>query len=142
MSKRLLTLATLFALASLGLWAQQDRGTLLGTVTDASGAFVPGARVVIVQTGTNATNETVTNEAGSYRVPNLPIGTYRIEVEAQGFKKSVRDGIRLSVTDVLRVDFALEIGATTESITVTGEDSAAGYRQPRGRHADGQPDRH
>ena len=121
MSNRMLKLAALLALACVGLWAQQDRGTLLGTVTDASGAYVPGARVVVVQTGTNATNETVTNEAGSYRVPNLSIGAYRIEVETQGFKRSVRDGIRLSVTDVLRVDFVLEIGATSESITVTGE---------------------
>lgn len=121
MSKRFLRLANLFALAALGLWAQQDRGTFGGTVTDASGAFTPGIKVVEAQVGTNATNETFTNDTGSYRVPNLPIGEYRIEEEAQGFKKSVRDGSRLSVTNVLCVDFTLEVGATTESITVTGE---------------------
>jgi hypothetical protein len=121
MSKRLFQLASLLVLAAFGLWAQQDRGTFVGTVTDASGAYVPGVKVIAVQTTTNATSETVTNEAGSYRFPNLPIGEYRVEVEAQGFKKSVRDGIRLSVTNVLRVDFVLEIGATSESITVTGE---------------------
>mgnify|MGYP001371883872 CR=1 FL=1 len=121
MSKRLLQLATLSVFAACALWAQQDRGTFVGTVTDASGAVVPGVKVIAVQTTTNATSETVTNDSGSYRFPNLPIGDYRIEVEAQGFKKSVRDGIRLNVTNVLRVDFVLEVGATSESITVTGQ---------------------
>lgn len=121
MSTRLLHSASVLVLAAFGLWAQQDRGTFVGTVTDASGAYVPGVKVIAVQTTTNATSETVTNEAGSYRFPNLPIGDYRIEVESQGFKKSVRDGIRLNVTNVLRIDFVLEIGATSESITVTGQ---------------------
>ena len=65
--------------------------------------------------------DTVTNEVGQYRVPNLPVGAYKISFEAKGFKTSIREGLTLGVTDVLRVDARLELGATTESLTVTGE---------------------
>ena len=103
------------------LWAQQDRATLVGTVTDPTGAVVPQVKVTIVQTTTNLAIETRTNESGQFRAPNLPIGEYRVEFEAPGFRKVVRDGIRLSIQDVIRVDVRLEVGATTESLTVTAE---------------------
>lgn len=109
------------ALSAVFLYAQQDRATIVGTVTDPSGAVVPEVKVSIIQTTTNLKIETRTNESGQYRAPNLPIGDYRVEFEAAGFKKSVRDGIRLSIQDVARVDARLEVGATTESLTVTAE---------------------
>ncbi len=102
-------------------WAQQDRATLVGTVTDPTGAVVPQVKVTIVQTSTTLTVETRTNEQGQFRAPNLPIGEYRVEFEAPGFRKLVRDGIRLSIQDVIRVDARLEVGATSESLTVTAE---------------------
>jgi hypothetical protein len=92
-------------------------------VTDPSGAVVPGVKVVITQVQTNLKNETTTNDAGQYRVANLQIGEYKIAFEAQGFKTAVREGLKLSVTDVLRVDAKLEVGATSESMTVTAEAS-------------------
>ena len=101
--------------------AQQDRGTFVGTVTDATGAVVPNAKVAITNTETNVTVNTVTTDSGNYRMPNLAPGAYRVKVEVAGFKTGVRDGLRLAVQDISRVDIALEVGQTTESVTVTGE---------------------
>ncbi|HBY59661.1 MAG TPA: hypothetical protein DEH78_07540 [Solibacterales bacterium] len=116
-----LMLFLFFLLTALALVAQQDRGSFTGTVLDPSGSAVPNVKVTITNTNTNQTSEVTTNEAGQYRVPNLPIGLYKIAFAANGFKSVVRDGLRLSVTDVLRIDAMLEVGATSESVTVTGE---------------------
>ena len=102
-------------------FSQQDRGTFVGTVSDPSGAAIPGVNVTLIHTQTNAKYETLTNEVGSYRVPNLPIGDYKIVFEIAGFKSASRDGLRLSVTNVTRVDVNLEIGQATESVVVTSE---------------------
>lgn len=122
MSKRqlLAVLLTLLFAASIG-FGQQDRATIVGTVTDPSGAAVPSVKVTAIQTATNLKVETVTSESGSYRVPNLPIGEYKVTFELQGFKMVSRENLRLSVQDVLRVDARLEIGQTSESVTVTAE---------------------
>jgi hypothetical protein len=109
-------------LAASGI-AQQDRGTLVGTVTDPTGAAIPGVSVTITHVQTNQRYDTVTNVVGQYRVPNLPVGEYRITFEAKGFKTAVRQGITLNVTDVLRIDGRLQVGDTSESITVTAEAS-------------------
>jgi hypothetical protein len=114
-------LPAVLLVAALSLPAQQDRGTFVGTVTDPSGASIPDVKVAVINTQTNSTVSTVTNETGNYRAPNLPPGTYKIVFEAQGFKSFVRDGLSLSVTDVIRVDARLEVGQTTESVTVTAE---------------------
>ena len=102
-----------------GASAQQDRGTLTGTVTDPAGAVVPNVKVTVTNIQTNATAESQTNEAGQYTVPNLPIGQYRIRFEAQGFKATVREAVTLNVAQVLRIDTQMQIGATTEAIEVT-----------------------
>src|SRR6266540_3461030 len=101
---------------SLTLYAQLDRGTLTGTITDPTGAVVPNVKITFVNQGTGATSTTVTNEAGQYSRPNLPIGTYQLTGEAPGFKKTLRSGITLGVTEVLRVDVQLELGSTGESV--------------------------
>jgi hypothetical protein len=111
----------LAALAASTLLAQLDRGTLTGTVTDPAGAVVPQATVTMVHLGTQAASSAVTNQDGQYSRPNLPIGDYRITVEAPGFKRTVREGIKLGVTEVLRVDVQLEIGSAAESVQVTAE---------------------
>ena len=105
----------------LALFSQQDRGTLTGTVTDPANARIVGVRVTIANTATNAIYETATNSAGQFTMPNLPIGPYRVTFETQGFRTLVRDGINLSVAQVLRIDGQLQIGATVESIQVTAE---------------------
>lgn len=111
----------LFLAVSTALFAQLDRGTLTGTVTDPTGAVVPNVKITFTNQGTGAISTTETNEAGQYSRPNLPIGTYQLTAEAPGFKKTVRAGVTLGVTEVLRVDIQLELGSTGESVEVTTE---------------------
>lgn len=105
----------------VSLYAQLDRGTITGTVTDPTGAVVPNARITLIHEGTQASTASATNEAGQYSRPNLTIGQYQVTVEAQGFKKTVRSGITLGVSEVLRIDFVLELGSTGESVQVTAD---------------------
>ncbi len=102
-------------------FAQESRAAILGRVTDSSGAVIIGARVHALNVATNAGASSVTNEVGSYEIPYLLPGQYRVTVEMPGFKKGVRDGIELRVNDRLALDFRLEVGAVSESIVVTGE---------------------
>ncbi len=95
--------------------------TLVGTVKDSTGAVVASAKVSVVNTGTAFLSETTTAADGGYYVPYLAAGSYKITVEAAGFKRFVRDGITLRPGEVPRVDIALELGAVTESIAVTAE---------------------
>jgi hypothetical protein len=108
----------LLALAAFG---QQDRGTFTGTLTDQTGAVVPNAKITISNIETNARYETVSNDVGQYRVPNLPIGNYRLTFEAQGFKNTVREGVTLNIAQVARIDAVMQVGSAAESVQVTAE---------------------
>lgn len=100
---------------------QQGRGTISGVVTDSTGAAVPSVAISIVNTATNASFPTVANEVGNYTAPALPVGSYTLSAEKQGFKKAVRSGVTLQVDQHSQIDFRLEVGATAESIEVVGE---------------------
>jgi len=110
----------LFLAATFGL-AQQDQGVITGTVTDSTGAVIPGAQVTARETQTNITTETQTNESGVYVLGPLKVGTYEISVESAGFKKAVRSGVEIHPNDRIGMDFQLELGNLTEVIEVTGE---------------------
>ncbi|MGH9673661.1 MAG: carboxypeptidase-like regulatory domain-containing protein, partial [Bryobacteraceae bacterium] len=120
MSQTLVRLSFGFALAAALSYGQQGRGTILGTVTDSSGAAVVGARVTVTNVDTNVSFGTVTNQEGYYTVPPLNVGHYSVSVEMQGFKRSVRSGVVIAVDQRARVDMALEVGALTESVQVVG----------------------
>lgn len=113
-------LAALVA-CSLPLAAQQGRGTILGTVSDSSGAAVPGAKVVVTNTGTNFSFEAETSQEGFYTTPAIPVGAYSVAVESKGFKKSVRTGVELRVDDHAQVNFTLEVGSLIESVEVNAQ---------------------
>ena len=113
-------IAALVLLASFAS-AQESRATIQGTVKDQQGATVPGATVVATNIDTNTTVNTKTNNTGHYLVPLLMPGNYTVSAEAAGFKKQVHEGITLLATDVRDVDLTLQVGAATESVTVTGE---------------------
>src|SRR5437588_1657510 len=100
---------------------QTFRGTVLGTVTDASGAAVPGATVTARNTDTGLVRTTETQTDGSYRVPELPIGTYDVTIEKSSFRTSVTKGVQVSVAAERRVDAALELGEVREEVLVSGE---------------------
>jgi len=101
--------------------AQSLYGSLVGTVTDESGAAVPGATVTVTQVETNASRSVVTNEAGSYNVPNLLPGTYEIVVSLPGFQTSRTRDVAVRQGLDLRLDARLKLGAIEESVTVSGQ---------------------
>src|SRR5437868_4680484 len=103
------------------LFGQGERGTLNGTVTDPSGAVVVGAAVKATNTETGVETTTPTTEAGVYRLPYLPPGTYRLVVSAPGFKGALRENVALQVAQTLTLDFKLEVGAAAEQVTVSAE---------------------
>ena len=105
--------------------AQQGRGTIFGTVTDATGAVVPGATVTVTNTATNLGATTITNDSGYYSVPNLLVGGYSVAVTKEGFKKGLRSGLTLEVDQKAQVDLTLETGAVTEVLEITAQGALA-----------------
>jgi outer membrane receptor protein involved in Fe transport len=108
--------------AGVATFAQTFRGTILGSVTDSSGAAVPGATVTIKNTDTGLVRTVTTSEDGSYAAPELPIGTYSVSVEKAGFKLGVVTGLKVEVSSDRRVDFALQPGQLAQTVTVQGEE--------------------
>jgi hypothetical protein len=116
-----LRLATLLLIAvSLGV-AQQSTGTISGIVMDQQGAVIPGARVEVLNTATNALFATSSNESGLYVAPGMVVGEYEIAVESEGFRRSVRSGVTLQVGQNADVNVTLEIGQVTEVVEVVGQ---------------------
>ncbi len=110
-------------LASVSAYSQAVNGTLVGTVTDSSGALVASAKVTLTATQTNISQQGQTNASGNFAFPNLQPGVYRVEIEVAGFRKSIRDSIDVLVNSTARADFELQPGQITESISVTAEAS-------------------
>ena len=102
-------------------YAQTTFGRIVGTVVDGSGAAVPQAQVTLTNIDTSAKRNTVTGAEGLYEFPNVTPGPYRLEVEAPGFTHITRQPINLEVQATDKIDFVLQVGATTESIQVTGQ---------------------
>jgi len=100
--------------------AQAVTGTILGLITDSTGAVMPGATVVLTNTGTGLLRVVTTDNNGEFTAPSLPTGTYSVKAELSGFKTVTRPDIPLGVDQRVRIDVKLEIGAVEESVTVTG----------------------
>jgi hypothetical protein len=109
------------ALFSISLVAQNDRGTITGTISDPAGAVVPNAPVEARNVDTGAGYQAAASSTGNYTLPQLPTGTYELSVTVAGFKKYVRQNIVLPVAQTVRVDIGLEVGATTDSVTINAE---------------------
>ena len=131
MRKSFLAACLMAAALATMCFAQRDRGILTGIVTDPTGAVLANVQLSVVRVETNSTIQAATTDAGAYTVPNLPVGLYRIEVEAPGFKKLERSNIRLEMGQTLRVDLAMEVGAVTESVAITAELSRVETESPR-----------
>src|SRR5688572_12874261 len=109
-----------FCLA-LAMSAQETRSTIFGRVLDSQSAAVAGASIVVTNTDTNAATRLSTNDTGYYEASLLLPGNYQVSAEMQGFKKTVRSGIALSISSRVEIDLLLAVGETAETITVTGE---------------------
>ncbi|HMH08266.1 MAG TPA: carboxypeptidase-like regulatory domain-containing protein, partial [Terriglobales bacterium] len=103
------------------LAGQAVNATLLGTVSDSSGAVVVGARGTITEMNTGFRRSAATNDSGNYEFAHLPPGHYEIAVDHEGFRRAVRGGVDVIVNSDVRVDLALQPGATTETATVSAE---------------------
>ncbi len=117
------SLVLLALVTSSAAWAQSEAGTgtVNGTVTDPSGATVANARVVVTGKNTGLVRESTTTERGVYSFVRLPAGIYDLRFEFQGFKSANRPEVPVNVGSVATVDITMEVGQTTESVTVSGE---------------------
>ena len=96
-----------------------SNGGITGRVTDPSGAAIPGAKVTATDTQRGTTCPTVTNGDGNYNLPRVPVGTYNVKVENQGFQTSQQSNITLVLNQVARLDFQLQVGNISQSVEVT-----------------------
>ncbi|MDQ6663064.1 MAG: carboxypeptidase-like regulatory domain-containing protein [Acidobacteriota bacterium] len=115
-----------FVAIGIGLTAapsvsQETRGAIQGRVSDPSGSPIPGVEVAATNTSTGVVATARTNEAGNYTLPYLLAGTYMLQAQSGGFKKSIREGIELRINDRVEVNIELQVGETTESIDVREE---------------------
>ena len=118
---RSIAVLCLLLLSSAPSLAQAVYGSIVGTVTDSTGAAVANAKVTITDTGRDVTQVTTTNESGNYSQRFLIAGRYRVRVEANGFKTEVQDNVPVSVDTDVRVSMTLEVGQMTQTVEVSSE---------------------
>lgn len=106
---------------SMAASAQLSTATMFGSVTDSTGAAIPGATVIITQTDTQNTRTVTTGKDGTYRADFLPVGPYKLDVTANGFKKLERTGITLTVTEEAQVNLSLQPGGESTTVEVTAQ---------------------
>src|SRR5260370_25002534 len=111
-------LAACLLLLIAGLGAQTTTGEITGTVTDSTGAVVPGATITVTDLTTNTRRSVQTNASGVYSLPALPPGTYSLRTEMQSFEAQVRNNITLQVSQVARIDIALKVGNVSQPVEV------------------------
>ncbi|MBM3735508.1 MAG: carboxypeptidase regulatory-like domain-containing protein [Acidobacteria bacterium] len=116
---RTLPVAIVLITSATALYGQGTTGQITGSVTDASGAVIPGATVAAVNDGTGLKREAVTNEQGNYLLPLLPPGLYRVSITKTGFRPLARTNLTLAVDQTVRMDAALELGTVSETVEVS-----------------------
>ncbi|MDZ4797928.1 MAG: TonB-dependent receptor [Bryobacteraceae bacterium] len=123
MSRKLAALMAVVTLLLCGslVFGQEFRASIVGRVSDGSGAVIPNAQITVTNADTSITYKTKTTQSGDYLITTLPPGPYRLEAEVQGFRKHVRDSITLNIGERPAIDITLEPGEVTSSITVSGD---------------------
>jgi hypothetical protein len=117
------TLLALFLICAPSLSAQSDRGAITGRVTDPVGAVVPQAKVTATNVETNEARETVTSDEGNFTIPQIPAATYKLTVEASGFKTATLE-IKVAVQITRTADVKLEVGAVGETVTISDKETS------------------
>ncbi|MBI2150927.1 MAG: carboxypeptidase regulatory-like domain-containing protein, partial [Acidobacteria bacterium] len=126
--KRLAMTCTVFLLLCLGAPAHtlaQVSATVGGTVSDASGALIPGVEVTAVNINTGISTTRLTNEAGAYQIPSLQPGNYRLTASLPGFQTATRENIQLSQGQQVRFNFTLQVGAVATAVEVVADSATA-----------------
>src|SRR5215467_3943240 len=113
----------IFFFIAAAVFAQTAGGTILGKVTDQTGAILPGADITIKNTATGVTRAVLSNETGLYNAANLQPGTYEIKVELPSFAIEIRKDINLNVGSEIVIDFPLHVAGANESVEVTAQDA-------------------
>src|SRR5580692_5778147 len=116
--KSVLFFFLLAALVAASAWAQTQLGTLFGTVTDTSGAVVPGAEVSVENVSTGLKRDGRSDKTGEYQLVGLPTGRYTLRVQKEGFQTEVREGIALSPGAVIGINLSLVLGKVSVHVTV------------------------
>jgi hypothetical protein len=110
-----------FSLFVCAAFAQGDRGTITGTITDPAGAVIADVKIQAKNSATGAQYDTTSTATGNYTIAQVPTGVYELSVSVQGFKTYLRQGITVPVAQTLRIDVALEVGAIAETVTVSAD---------------------
>src|SRR5882757_5133982 len=121
---RLVFLVALLVLSTAGsitMVAQTVYGSIVGTVTDASGAIIPGASIALANLGTNEQKSTLSGNDGNYVFVNLQPGNYSVTVSKEGFRRLVRQPVTVEVQASIRIDSSLQVGETSQTMEVTAE---------------------
>jgi hypothetical protein len=126
----ILLVVPMLAFIVQGAAAQANRATITGTITDTSGAIVPGVEVTGTNTGTNVPTKTFSNQAGIYVIPNLFPGKYSVEFKRDGFETVLRPSVTLESTEVARIDATLKVGAVSSTVTVTTDAPVLDLEKP------------
>ena len=113
-----LALLVLLSVSALG---QSTGGRILGRVADPTGAVLAGVKVTLINEATGVSTESQTNASGDYSFPQVPVGSYRLEFDLTGFKKSIQRGVNVDLNQVLTVNSVMQIGGTQETVEVTSE---------------------
>src|SRR5262249_32441514 len=114
----LCVLSTLILIGAVCLFGQAVSGSLVGGITDSSGASIPDAKIKVTEVNTGISRSAAANASGAYVFTNLEPGNYRVEVEQTGFRKTVREDVIVLVNSTTRVDLELQPGVVTETIDV------------------------
>ncbi len=130
-SGRVLALAAFALLLANGAaWAQEATGKIVGTITDPKGGVIPDGKVTVTSVATQVSRETTTDREGFFQVLSLPIGSYRVTVEHEGFRKMVSDAKSLEINQTLRFDIQMELGSPTETVEVSAQVAAVETGNP------------
>src|SRR5438876_549174 len=114
-----LSAAMLFLFLSAFVFAQTSNATLGGTVSDASGALIPGVSVTATNTGTGIVTTVLTNEAGAYQFASLQTGSYKVMAQLSGFQVQTYNNVTLGVSQQVRLNFTLQVGGVAQTVEVT-----------------------
>ena len=120
-SRACLRLVLSLALLPGCAWPQTEVATVFGTVTDPSGAVIPGAQVTILSQSTGLKRDSSTDSTGQYHIAGLPVGNYSVRIQKEGFQTQVREGITLTSASSLTMNFSLVVGTHPQELTVSGE---------------------